>query len=289
MNMLTTITNGPSINCENPKPSTSSCYVGINLVDVMPLQAIDKAIAIFENSTKGIKQDAIDWITGNKRGIKQARAFIGLSKNNKMPAYTLAIPARESCPRGGKLAKIEGTVCHKCYAVKGHDGMQPAITAKQRRWDVIQLALESTIIYDLWFSAFTLCMTKESFFRWHSAGDLFSAAYVELVKECIEHTQWVNHWIPTKEPILSRPLAGLVNCALRLSTIWLTNYLTSLKALLVGSIHLLMVDADRLALLVKNCKMVAKIAGHVGLMMSRMFLIIFTNTFNTGALPLWNQ
>jgi len=235
MNMITTITNGPSINCENLKPAkASSCYVGINLVDVMPLQAIDKAIAIFENSTKGIKQDAIDWITGNKRGIKQARAFIGLSKNNKMPAYTIAIPARESCPRGGKLAKVEGTVCHKCYAVKGHDGMQPAITAKQRRWDVIQLALESTIIYDLWFSAFTLCMTKESFFRWHSAGDLFSAAYVALVKECIEHTQWVQHWIPTKEPILSRPLAGLDNCALRLSDDMVNQVKNKFKGLTSG-------------------------------------------------------
>ena len=99
---------------------TSTCYAVNSFL--LP-QAIDRALALFANSTSGIKQDASDWITGNKRGIKQARAFIGLSKNNKMPAFTIAIPARESCPRGGKLAKVKGTVCFDCYAVKGHDGM----------------------------------------------------------------------------------------------------------------------------------------------------------------------
>jgi hypothetical protein len=195
---------------------------------------IDKAIALFANSTKGIKQDAIDWITGNKRGIKQARAFIGLSKNNKMPAYTIAIPARESCPRGGKLAKVKGTVCHDCYAVKGHDGMKPAQIAKQRRWDVIQLALASPIIYDLWLSAFSLCMSKESFFRWHSAGDLFSASYVAMVHDAISRTQWVQHWIPTKEPVLARPLLDLVNCAVRLSDDMVNQVKNKFKGLTSG-------------------------------------------------------
>ena len=178
---------------------------------------IAKACMIFANSTSGIKKDAIDFIIGTKRNIKQARAFIGLSQNNKMPAYTLAIPARESCPRGGKLSKIKGTVCFDCYAVKGHDGMQPAKTAKQRRWDLIKLALESQHIKALWLDAFYICMQSETHFRWHSAGDLFSAEYVQLIETAIGYTPHVSHWIPTKEPILARPLLGLENAVVRLS------------------------------------------------------------------------
>ena len=189
----------------------------MNMIATTTMTDTFRALELFADATSGIKQDAQDWITGNKRGIKQARAFIGLSKNNKMPAYTLAIPARESCPRGDKLAKVEGTVCFDCYAVKGHDAMQPAKTAKARRWDVIKLALESTVVYDLWQAAFSLCMFKETHFRWHSAGDLFSAAYVAMVRDAIERTQWVQHWIPTKEPVLARPLLDLANLALRVS------------------------------------------------------------------------
>ena len=112
--------------------------------------------------------------------------------------------------------------------------MKPAQIAKQRRWDVIQLALSSPIIYDLWVAAFTLCMTKETYFRWHSAGDLFSAAYVALVRECITLTQWVQHWIPTKEPVLARPLLDLVNCAVRLSDDMVNQAKNKFKGLTSG-------------------------------------------------------
>ena len=135
-----------------------------------------KAIALFDGATKNLKADAILFITGKKQNLKTARAFIGLSKNMKMPDWTLAIPARSTCPRGGKLAKVEPrtltsgiiveTVCNGCYAVKGHDGMQPAITAKARRVSVIELALVSETIRALWVKAFVMCLSKSKYFRW---------------------------------------------------------------------------------------------------------------------------
>ena len=189
----------------------------MNMIATTTMSDTFRALELFADATSGIKQDAQDWITGNKRGIKQARAFIGLSKNNKMPAYTLAIPARESCPRGDKLAKVEGTVCFDCYAVKGHDAMQPAKTAKARRWDVIKLALESTVVYDLWQAAFILCMSKETHFRWHSAGDIFSPEYAQLMREAIELTPHVKHWIPTREARNAAPLMDLFNAVVRVS------------------------------------------------------------------------
>lgn len=172
---------------------------------------------IFNTATSGIKSDAVAFISAHKRNAKTARAFLGLSKNSKMPAYTLAIPARESCPRGDKLAKVAGTVCEGCYAMKGHDAMTPAKTAKARRWDVVKLALKSQTIRTEWLDAFWVSMQKETHFRWHSAGDIFSPEYAELMREAIEATPWVDHWIPTRESRNAATLMDLNNAVVRVS------------------------------------------------------------------------
>lgn len=177
---------------------------------------LSEAIELFSSASKGIQQKAISFINGNLTA-PTARAFIGLSSNSKMPAYTFAIPAREACPRGDKLGQIEGTVCFGCYATKGHDAMAPARNAKARRWDVVKLALESQTVRGLWLKAFVLAMTKETHFRWHSAGDLFSLEYAELVAEACKLTPHVKHWIPTRERRNALPLLGLDNVVVRVS------------------------------------------------------------------------
>jgi hypothetical protein len=50
----------------------------------------------------------------------QAKEIIGgdLSATTKMPCKSFNLPAWE-CKTGSKLAKIPGTVCHGCYAMKG--------------------------------------------------------------------------------------------------------------------------------------------------------------------------
>jgi len=50
--------------------------------------------------------------------IKQLEKKIGrLSNPSKMPAYAWGISASK-CITGTKLAKVEGTICNKCYANK---------------------------------------------------------------------------------------------------------------------------------------------------------------------------
>ena len=52
--------------------------------------------------------------------IKQALDIVGgLSAPSKMPCSSYSISATR-CVTGSKLAKIEGTVCHNCYALKGN-------------------------------------------------------------------------------------------------------------------------------------------------------------------------
>ena len=51
--------------------------------------------------------------------IKQLEKKIGtLSNTSKMPAYSWGISAYK-CNVGSLLVKINGTVCHKCYALTG--------------------------------------------------------------------------------------------------------------------------------------------------------------------------
>ena len=42
----------------------------------------------------------------------------GLSNPSKMPCYSTSLPATE-CKTGSELARIEGSVCHGCYAREG--------------------------------------------------------------------------------------------------------------------------------------------------------------------------
>lgn len=176
---------------------------------------MDKLVSLFMESGK-LGQQAIAFING-KHTAPNARAFLGLSKNSKMPAYTLAIPARQTCPRGDKLAQVVGTVCHGCFAMKGHDAMRPAKDAKARRLAVIKLALGYSTIRTLWLMAFKVAMTKETYFRWHSAGDIFSAEYADLMAHACTITPQVKHWVPTREAQAAKPLLALSNVVVRVS------------------------------------------------------------------------
>ena len=165
----------------------------------------------------GLHAKAQPFVAQGKRTIGAARDFLGLSRNSKMPSYTLAIPAREACPRGGVLATIKGTVCYGCYAAKGLDALPTAARAKQVRWDTIQTCLASPTLRELWLEAFEVAMRKEEYFRWHSAGDLFSAEYAELVAEACKRTPWVKHWIPTREKRYYSHFEWLNNVVFRVS------------------------------------------------------------------------
>jgi len=188
----------------------------MNMIATSQMTDTMKLHAIFEGATKNIKADAIAFIEGT-RNKRTARAFIGLSKNSKMPGYTLAIPARETCPRGDKLAMVAGTVCSGCYATKGHDAMKPARDAKARRLAVATLAAENWGVRQAWVEAFTIAMAGEDHFRWHSAGDLFSDNYRDLISEAIYNTPNTMHWIPTREARRAKALTKHANAVVRVS------------------------------------------------------------------------
>lgn len=64
--------------------------------------------------------------------LRDARAITGgLSFPSKMPGTSYGIPA-QACKTGAKLAKVAGSVCHKCYALRGNY-QWPAVKAAQQR------------------------------------------------------------------------------------------------------------------------------------------------------------
>ncbi len=63
----------------------------------------------------------------------------GLSKPSKMPGWAYGLPAAE-CKTGSKLAKIPGTVCYGCYALKGCYVFPVVQAAQYRRLEATKSA-----------------------------------------------------------------------------------------------------------------------------------------------------
>ena len=122
---------------------------------------------------------------------KEARLITGgLSKPSKMPGPAYNLPAT-ACITGAKLAKVPGTVCYGCYALKGRYRFRNVRLALARR-------LES-LGHPQWVTAMTILIKGEKFFRWHDSGDLQSAWHLKQIFEVCNNTPDTAHWLPTRE------------------------------------------------------------------------------------------
>ena len=126
--------------------------------------------------------------------IKDAKVITdSLTRTSKMPGFSYSLPAW-ACKTGQKLAKIPGTPCYGCYAMKGNYARYPAIKrAQYRRLDAIN--------HPLWVKAMAaqIISKKSKYFRWHDAGDLQSVKHLLKIFKVCKLTPEVKHWIPTQE------------------------------------------------------------------------------------------
>ena len=133
----------------------------------------------------------------SKMKIKEAdKIIISLSKPEKMPGFAYGLPAW-ACKTGAKLAKVPGSVCAGCYAMKGNYTRFPAIRESQYK----RLA---ALRHPLWVKAMTakinsVAVSKHKYFRWHDAGDIQSMAHLENIFEVCRLTPDTRHWMPTRE------------------------------------------------------------------------------------------
>ena len=122
---------------------------------------------------------------------KEAEKIVGgLSKPSKLPGPAYNLPA-SACITGQKLAKVPGSVCAGCYALKGRYRFNNVQAALQRRLQ----AIESPE----WVEAMIILIKPQKYFRWHDSGDIQSLKHLENIFKVCRATPGTNHWLPTRE------------------------------------------------------------------------------------------
>jgi len=124
--------------------------------------------------------------------VKDAVKITGsMTKTKKMPGLSYSLPAW-ACIVGKKLRKIKNSVCAGCYALKGNYTRYPAIKAAQ------YYRLASLMEPD-WVPAMVAQVKRQTWFRWHDAGDLQSVQHLKNIFEVCNQTPATRHWLPTRE------------------------------------------------------------------------------------------
>jgi hypothetical protein len=150
----------------------------------------------------------------------QASTIVGgLSKPSKMPCLSWSTSAFK-CKTGQKLAKIPGTVCSGCYAMKGNYTRYPSgEIARMRRYNLLLKAMKSASYREQFVSAFTVLLKGQSHFRWHDAGDLQGAKHLDIICEIARRNPSVSFWLPTREYTMVNTYLGSIpsNLVIRVS------------------------------------------------------------------------
>jgi hypothetical protein len=126
--------------------------------------------------------------------IKDIESTIGtLSAPSKMPCYSFSISAKR-CITGQKLRNVKGSICSKCYALKGRyvfPNVQDALETRFQGMSDPQ-----------WVDKMVAMIgkrEKSGFFRWHDSGDLQSVAHLAAIVEIAKRLPNIRFWLPTRE------------------------------------------------------------------------------------------
>lgn len=116
----------------------------------------------------------------------------GLALTTKMPCPSWGIPATR-CRIGSLLAAKPGSVCSKCYALRGRYTF-PAVQAKlEERY--------AGLFHELWTPAmiFLIRYFCERYFRFFDSGDLQDENHLHNIAVIARNVPDVQIWLPTRE------------------------------------------------------------------------------------------
>ena len=131
--------------------------------------------------------------------IKEIEKKIGtLSNPSKMPSYAWGISAKH-CNVGSKLAKIKGTICNKCYALKGHYSFKNVFNAHEIRRKAIELPEWVDYMAELLTQKYKKLDKSRLFHRWFDSGDIQSYSHLMKIFEVCELTPHIKYWLATRE------------------------------------------------------------------------------------------
>jgi hypothetical protein len=116
----------------------------------------------------------------------------GLSKPSKMPCYGWSLSAT-ICKTGRKLAQIKGSVCDKCYAMRGNYTFPVVQDAMKNRLEGLK--------HPQFADAMILLIKSldQKHFRWFDSGDLQDANTLKQIIAVAQGCPEVKFWLPTKE------------------------------------------------------------------------------------------
>lgn len=117
----------------------------------------------------------------------------GLGRASKMPCRAFSISAWR-CKRGSKLRHIPGSICNKCYAIRGHFARPSVQNVLHARQDAMS--------HPLWAPAMAVVLKHEErsgFFRWYASGDMQSLEDAVKICRVVRATPHLQHWLPTHE------------------------------------------------------------------------------------------
>ena len=130
---------------------------------------------------------------------KELEKEIGtLSNPSKMPAFAWGISAKK-CITGSKLAKIKGTICNKCYALKGHYAFKNVFDAHEIRRKAIEKPEWVDYMAELITQKYKNLDKSRLFHRWFDSGDLQSFSHLMKIVEVCELTPHIKYWLATRE------------------------------------------------------------------------------------------
>jgi hypothetical protein len=136
--------------------------------------------------------------------IKEAIAVAGpLGYPSKMPGTSYGISAK-ACITGSKLAKIEGSVCHGCYALKANYLYPSVAIAHAKRIAGITNPAWTMAMVTLLNAAHKSGMGRNGpiasgWHRWFDSGDLQSVEHLTKICAVASATPHIKHWMPTRE------------------------------------------------------------------------------------------
>ena len=130
---------------------------------------------------------------------KELEKEIGtLSNPSKMPAFAWGISAKK-CITGSKLAKIKGTICNKCYALKGHYAFKNVFDAHEMRRKAIEKPEWVDYMAELITQKYKNLDKSRLFHRWFDSGDIQSYEHLMKIFEVCELTPHIKYWLATRE------------------------------------------------------------------------------------------
>lgn len=119
-----------------------------------------------------------------------------LSKAGKMPCESFSLPA-QACKTGAKLAKIKGSVCHGCYALKGNYRFPSVKAPRVHNLEIIENGDLITWASDM--INIIKANNTSGYFRWHDSGDLQSFNHLIAIISIANALPQIKFWLPTKE------------------------------------------------------------------------------------------